>query len=234
MSSKVKVISFVGRGNIGKSVSVEMIGRYLAGQGKKVIIIDMDTQAGTTGRLGTGWNQLHIGHVLTGQAGLFEAMRGVQGSEMVLVGSSPDLDEFKAAAITDPFRLRRLLAELGDCYVLIDTPGSADEFAQIAVLASNLVVGVTDCNLDSFARAKAMAKLVNEVSQAGTDVLFYGYLVTKVTERSSLHRDALATITGNGTVIGLIKEDNSKRRATYFRKAYADLTAKHFADWIRL
>lgn len=220
--STVNVITFVGRGNVGKSLTVEMIGRALVKQGQKVIIIDMDGQANLS-RKAVGSPIYNLCDVLTGRAGLFEAMTEFADSGAYIVPSCPNLEEVKADAVRNPMRLAEAVQTADNAIVLIDTPGAFDEFGQMAVLASTLVVGVTNTNMESFERAKAIARQVNELAAAGYDARFYGYVLTYTGGQSTLRREAVEHIQSNGHVLAEVKEDNSKRRMTYFRKVYGGI-----------
>lgn len=128
----MRIIAIVNqKGGVGKTTSVINLGAGLARQGRKVLLIDMDPQAGLTYSLGIQADELTktIYDVLMGRAGLPEVIikHGTDGSSFDFIPSNINLEGSEIELGGTPGRelvLKEAITEVRDDYdyIFIDAP----------------------------------------------------------------------------------------------------------------
>lgn len=147
------VVTFANQaGSVGKSTAVTALSALLAGQGKRVLMVDLDAQANATRWLGVDPDEVaHTsGDVLLRRAAVMDA---VVASDLDGVWVLPGRDDLTVdlvdlqAQASGVLRLRKPLqeaiAELNVDVVLLDCPGSMTLLTWCALAVSTAAVTVT-------------------------------------------------------------------------------------------
>jgi len=119
------------KGGVGKTTTVVNLSAYLAGAGRRVLLIDLDPQANATSALGYDKNRIEPStyQLLLDQAPIAGVRRRHPDYKIDLLPSHPSLAGAEielVQAIGREYRLQRALTEVLDQYdyVLIDCPPS--------------------------------------------------------------------------------------------------------------
>lgn len=119
------------KGGVGKTTTVVNLSAYLAGSGRRVLIVDLDAQANATSALGYDKNQMQTStyELLLEQLPLEEVRLHHEEFKLDLLPSSPSLAAAEIElvhVIGREYRLRKALEKIDDeyDYVLIDSPPS--------------------------------------------------------------------------------------------------------------
>lgn len=140
----MKVLAFSNqKGGVGKTTTVQNLGKGLAKMGKKVLLVDMDAQGNLTDSYGIESHNLDrtIYHVLKGKNRIVDVVRESQGvsivpSNLELSGADLELSSVPGRE----FLLRDALEEHKEYdYVLIDCPPNLSIMTLNALSASDRV-----------------------------------------------------------------------------------------------
>ena len=119
------------KGGVGKTTTVVNLGAYLAGSGRRVLVVDLDAQANATSALGYDKNQMQIStyELLLEQLPFEDVRLHHEEFKLDLLPSSPSLAAAEIElvhVIGREYRLRKALEKIDDeyDYVLIDSPPS--------------------------------------------------------------------------------------------------------------
>ena len=119
------------KGGVGKTTTVVNLSAYLAGSGRRVLVVDLDPQSNATSALGYDKNRVQPStyQLLLEQAPAVEVRRRQSEFQLDLLPASPTLAGAEIElvnAIGREYRLQRALQPLVDeyDYILIDSPPS--------------------------------------------------------------------------------------------------------------
>jgi chromosome partitioning protein len=117
------------KGGVGKTTTTINLGSYLAKQGHRVLIVDLDPQGNTTSGLGIDRKTVKhdLYHVLVDDMATDQVILGTEFHSMQLLPASAVLAAAEVELVSLPareFRLKRALRALDYHYILIDCPPS--------------------------------------------------------------------------------------------------------------
>lgn len=143
MNNEVKIISFANhKGGVGKTTTTASVGSILAGQGKRVLVIDLDAQANLTASLLHGEAEVSIYNTLVGGASL-PMIPICENLHLVPASLSLAMVDLElASAMARERILAEAIEEVKDNYdyILIDCPPSLGLLTLNAFTASNEII----------------------------------------------------------------------------------------------
>lgn len=206
-SATARVISVVNqKGGVGKTTTAINLGAALAETGRRVLLIDFDSQASMTTGLGIKGAALReqygsIWYLLNDSEAKLE--------DFILKSTVPGLDfirghEDLAAAeaafvseIAKEHKLRKLLAPVLDRYdvVLIDCSPSLGTLTVNALTASNGVIIPMECEYFAVLGLSLVKKTIQKIQEnTNPELKIYGILATMFEKKTGHSREVLELI----------------------------------------
>ena len=206
-SAPARVISVVNqKGGVGKTTTAINLGAALAETGRRVLLIDFDSQASMTTGLGIKGGALReqygsIWYLLNDSEAKLE--------DFILKSTVPGLDfirghEDLAAAeaafvseIAKEHKLRKLLAPVLDQYdvVLIDCSPSLGTLTVNALTASNGVIIPMECEYFAVLGLSLVKKTIQKIQEnTNPELKIYGILATMFEKKTGHSREVLELI----------------------------------------
>lgn len=184
------------KGGTGKTTTSVNLSVFLAALGKRVLLVDMDSQANTTSGIGLNPRRLEksIYHVLIGKVTTEDAVRKTPVLSVDILPSSPDLAG-AAIELVDiknrEFKLKEVLREVSRKYdyIIIDSPPSLGLLTINALTAAERTIIPVQCEyyaLEGLADLLRTVKLINTNLKAKTAIM--GTVLTMFDRKSRLHR----------------------------------------------
>jgi chromosome partitioning protein len=207
--SKARVISIVNqKGGVGKTTTTINLGAALAEMGRRVLLIDFDSQASMTSGLGIGKpaiDEQHgsIWHLLND---LNEDVRGT-----ILKSSVPGLDFIRghydlagadsrfASEIAKELMLRKILTPILTSYddILIDCSPSLGTLTVNALTASDGVIIPMECEFFAVLGLQLVTTTIEKIKAAiNPHLQVYGILATMFERKTAHSKDVLELISG--------------------------------------
>lgn len=206
------------KGGVGKTTTVINLGVYLAQQGHKILLVDLDPQANLTSGLGltapsdtadesqptdiTGKNRKArtIYDVLINQQQISEVFLATQTDNLFVVPSGIELSGAEiemVSAISRESVLKRALEQAKSeyKYILIDCPPSLGLLTVNALTAADKVIVPIQCEyfaLEGLGQLMNTIKLVRTSLNPGLDV--GGVILTMFDTRTNLSRDVATEV----------------------------------------
>ena len=230
-----KIVTFMNnKGGVGKTITTHSVGIAWAKLGKKVLFIDLDSQANLTSMLSkvdpTGeeiWDRTLEDAFIEGpfvEGGLGLPIHHAEGFDNVdFVPSSLELANFDQDTSKSPFRellLFDMLAKVKDeyDYILLDCPPAIQTLTINALVAADYLVLVTDLSGKSVKGLEMIMSLYNKVvsnPRMNPNLSLLGVVLTKL-ERDKVNRKYLLQVTkdyGSYVVQPYIRKSTMVNRA---------------------
>lgn len=184
LESTMKVIAiYHNKGGVGKTTAVVNLAAALSKQGKRVLVIDLDSQANTTfatglvkfqDELNDTIKDCYIYHVILekNKYPITEVVRksAFTSPEFDVVPSHIDLMEHERELVEVAPALTRLVGKLqkvSDHYdiVLIDTPPSLNLYARIALIAADYLIIPSDLRPFANEGLKNVKRFIDDINE---------------------------------------------------------------------
>jgi chromosome partitioning protein len=191
------------KGGVGKTTTTINLGAYLAKNGKKVLLVDIDPQANSTSCLGIDKNSVKVGtyQVLLDPDKTAGSILRNSNLDLSLLPASPQMAGAEIELIDElarEGRLKRALETVADRYdyILIDCPPS------LGLLTINGMVAAKDgllipvqCEYLALEGISSLLLTIDRVKKAVfPDLKIRGVLLTMFDSRTNLSRDVVSEI----------------------------------------
>jgi chromosome partitioning protein len=185
------------KGGVGKTTTVVSLGAYLALDGRRVLLVDMDPQGNATSGLGADRNSIEtsVYDVLLSAMPVEEALRPTSVEGLFLLPSDRSLAGAEVELVPSPGRERRLKHGIQSLvkdydFILLDCPPSLGLLTVNALTAADSVLIPLQCEyyaLEGLGQLMATIELVREHLNPvlGTK----GVILTMYDGRTSLSAD---------------------------------------------
>lgn len=190
------------KGGVGKTTTVVNIGAFLAWQGRRVLLIDLDPQGNASASVGVDRFNLpaSVYDVFMGAATLRDTLTPGGMERLTVVPSTPMLAGAEVELATTPqreFILRDALTDVRDEFdhVLIDCPPSLGVLTVNALSAADLVVVPVQCEylaLEGLAQLMQTITLVRE--NLNPQLELFGLVMTMFDPRARLSTQVIQEV----------------------------------------
>lgn len=187
-----KIITItIRKGGSAKTTTAVNLASALAKHGKKVLLVDLDSQANASMGLGIVEPDNNIARALDGEITAKDAI--IQVGDFWLLPSTPDLTSnevsmSKTLAPQDYYATKLLLDPIkGDFdYIIIDTPPSGGILTYNALLASDGVIMPMQAQVYAVQGLHQALEIINGAKKANPNLELLGVLPTMVNERTNI------------------------------------------------
>lgn len=198
-----KIITIVNqKGGVGKTTTAINLSSSLSFLGKRVLLIDTDTQGNTGSGLGFDKNELEftIYEVLTGQCSIRDAILHTELENLDMVGSNINLAGASVELVNVPEReriLKNAATEVGDeyDYIMIDSPPSLGLITLNNLTAAESVLIPLQCE---YYALEGMSELLDTIflvqKNLNPELTIEGILMTMYDSRTNLSKQVVAEV----------------------------------------
>lgn len=167
-----KVITLVNqKGGVGKTTSAINIGAYVAEAGKKVLLVDFDSQGNMSSGVGVNKKKPTVYELMAGQASCDEAIKHTAIANLDVISASIDLS---AAAIelvgleNREYYLKNAIAPVRDRYdyIIIDCPPSLGLLTLNGLAAADEVLVPMQCEYFALEGLTLLLQTVKQVQNS--------------------------------------------------------------------
>ena len=188
-----KVITLVNqKGGVGKTTTAINIGAYIAEAGKKVLLVDFDSQGNMSSGVGVNKKKPTVYELMAGQASCDEAIKHTALTNLDVISASIDLS---AAAIelvgleNREFYLKNAIAPVRDKYdyIIIDCPPSLGLLTLNGLAAADEVLVPMQCEYFALEGLTLLLQTVKKVQNGiNKDLKIGGIFFTMYDSRTKL------------------------------------------------
>jgi len=192
------------KGGVGKTTTAVNLATAYTGQGRRVLVVDLDPQANATTGLGVEEGLSATSYeLLLGEIGLGDAVVPSAVPELAVVPASPDLAAAEIELGARPRRefllaqaLRSGVADYDD--VLIDCPPSLNLLTINALVAADSILVPLQCEFYALAGLAQLMGTINRVQRSlNPRLVLQGVVLTMYDRRNNLCEQVAADVRGH-------------------------------------
>ena len=200
-SAMGKVFVFVNqKGGVGKTTSAINIGAYIARAGKKVLLVDFDSQGNMSSGVGASKKKPTIYELMAEQATAEETIKKTKVENLDVISASIDLSGAAIELVDQDnreFYLKNALAPVRDKYdfILIDCPPSLGILTLNGLAAADAVLVPMQCEYFALEGITLLVQTVKRVqSTINKDLTIGGIFFTMYDSRTRLAKDVVLQV----------------------------------------
>lgn len=193
-----KVFVFVNqKGGVGKTTSAINIGAYIALSGKRVLLLDFDSQGNMTSGVGLAGKKPTIYDVLAGKCETKDAVRRTAVTNLFAITASIDLSGAAIELVNQKdreFFLKKAVAPIRDSfdYILIDCPPSLGVLTLNGLAAADSVLIPMQCEYFALEGITLLMQTIHRVRESiNKNLAVGGIFFTMYDMRTRLARDVV-------------------------------------------
>ncbi len=188
------------KGGVGKTTSTIELGASLAGEKKRVLVIDFDQQRNLSKYVGADLTKPSIYQVLNGECTVYDAIQRT-GNDFDMIPASDELS-LSDIKFSDPMEDIYLLSDVIEMikkdydYVLIDNSPSRNILLQMSYVAADWIIMPTESDIGSidgiyaiYSDVEKFKKNRNKLSHAE----FLGFILNKY-EKTNIYNIAVENL----------------------------------------
>lgn len=221
------------KGGVGKSTTVLALGSILGFKNKKVLLIDMDSQANLTYSSGVDKPDKTITDVLSGESSSSEAI--IKCKYYDLLCADKYLSNVEMSSEVEPTLLKKSINPIKKNYdfIIIDTPPSLGNLSYNSLVASNFVIVPVEASVFSMQGIIQLHDTILNIKKYHNKTLnILGILLVKYNKRTILSRNIKETLCNYAKIINTgvfdtaIRQGISVTEAQYQQQPLIDYASK--------
>ena len=196
-----KVYVFVNqKGGVGKTTSASNIGAYIAMAGKKVLLIDFDSQGNMSSGVGVSKEKPTIYEVMAEEAEPKEAIKHTAVKNLDIISASIDLSGASVEMVgldQREFFLKKTIDPIKPQYdyILIDCPPSLGILTLNGLAAADAVLVPMQCEYFALEGITLLLQTVNKVQKTiNKNLIIGGIFFTMYDSRTRLAQDVVMQV----------------------------------------
>ncbi|MBQ9494151.1 MAG: ParA family protein [Treponema sp.] len=196
-----KCLVFVNqKGGVGKTTSVINIGAYMALAGKKVLLVDFDSQGNMSSGVGVSKDKPTVYELLANLISAEEAVKHASVKNLDAISASIDLSGAAVELVEQKnreFYLKNALAPLHEKYdyILIDCPPSLGILTLNGLAAADSVLVPLQCEYFALEGITLLLQTVKKVQQGiNKELTIGGIFFTMYDSRTRLAQDVVTQV----------------------------------------
>ena len=196
-----KVFVFVNqKGGVGKTTSAINIGAYIALAGKKVLLVDFDSQGNMSSGVGVGKEKPTVYELIAGLATVEQVIKPSAVKNLDVISSSIDLSGATIELVDEKNReyfLRNALEPIRNVYdyILIDCPPSLGILTLNGLAAADAVLVPMQCEYFALEGITLLLQTVKKVQQGiNKNLVIGGIFFTMYDSRTRLAQDVVMQV----------------------------------------
>lgn len=188
------------KGGVGKTTSCINIGAYIALSGKKVLLVDFDSQGNMSSGVGVSKDKPTVYELIAGLASPQEAVKHTPVSGLDAISASIDLSGAAIELVEQKnreFFLRKAIEPLKSIYdyILIDCPPSLGLLTLNGLAAADSVLVPMQCEYFALEGVSLLLKSVESVQKGiNPNLVISGIFFTMYDSRTRLAQDVVMQV----------------------------------------
>lgn len=214
------------KGGVGKSTTSQNLAAGLSLKGKKVLLIDMDSQGNLSLSVGADKSRgtVSILEVLTRENTAAESIQTIRGLDIIPATISLAGADMQLTEMGKEYRLKEALAPLKEEYehIVIDTPPALSILTVNALTSADNVIIPAQADIYSIEAIGQLYSTIKAVQQyTNKDLSIVGILLTRYSDRAVLSRELSEMIKSTAEQLDTKLFDATIREAIAIKEAQA-------------